>query len=70
MARPNEGPRLGIAQRDDGMIFGGVTLVAALCLSVEGLSAIIQRRVTSPGLARPTTGPSRLVQPGAATSAR
>jgi osmoprotectant transport system permease protein len=40
----------GIAQNDDGMIFGGVTLVAALCLATEGLFALVQRRLTSPGL--------------------
>ena len=41
----------GIAQNDDGMIFGGVTLVALLCVATEGLFALIQRRLTSPGLA-------------------
>jgi osmoprotectant transport system permease protein len=41
----------GIAQNDNGMIFGGVVLVAALCLATEGLFALIQRRLTSPGLA-------------------
>lgn len=44
----------GIAQNDNGKIFGGVTLVAVLCLATEAVFAIIQRRVTSPGLA-PTT---------------
>jgi osmoprotectant transport system permease protein len=53
----------GIAQNDNGKIFGGVTLVAALCLATEGVSAIVQRRVTSPGLAQPSTGWSGLVQP-------
>lgn len=41
----------GIAQNDNGMIFGGVVLVALLCLATEGLFALIQRRLTSPGLA-------------------
>lgn len=41
----------GIAQNDDGMIFGGVTLVAVLALATEGVAALLQRRVTSPGLA-------------------
>jgi len=41
----------GIAQNDNGMIFGGVTLVALLCVGTEGLFALIQRRLTSPGLA-------------------
>jgi osmoprotectant transport system permease protein len=53
----------GIAQNDNGKIFGGVTLVAALCLATEGVSAIVQRRVTSPGLAQPSTGWSSRVQP-------
>jgi osmoprotectant transport system permease protein len=60
----------GIAQNDNGKIFGGVTLVAALCLAVEGLSAVIQRRVTSPGLVRQTTGLGRVVHPGADASGR
>jgi osmoprotectant transport system permease protein len=41
----------GIAQRDDGMIFGGVVLVAVLTLVVDGLFALVQRALTSPGLA-------------------
>jgi osmoprotectant transport system permease protein len=41
----------GIAQNDDGMIFGGVTLVALLCIATEGLFTWIQRRLTSPGIA-------------------
>jgi osmoprotectant transport system permease protein len=44
----------GIAQRDDGQIFGGVVLVAALALTSEGAFALIQRRLTSPGLRRRT----------------
>ena len=40
----------GIAQLDDGMLFGGVALVAALSLLSELLFAILQRRLTSPGL--------------------
>jgi osmoprotectant transport system permease protein len=54
----------GIAQNDNGKIFGGVTLVAVLCLLTEGLFAVIQRRVTSPGLAQPRAGWSSRVQPG------
>lgn len=41
----------GLAQYDNGMIFGGVVLVAVLCVLTEGLFAWIQRRLTSPGLA-------------------
>lgn len=40
----------GIAQNDDGQIFGGVVLVAGLSLLTEAIFAAMQRRVTSPGL--------------------
>jgi osmoprotectant transport system permease protein len=42
----------GIDQRDDGMTFGGVVLVAALALVVEGAFVLLGRLVRSPGLAR------------------
>lgn len=42
----------GIAQRDDGMTYGGVVLVAALALAVEGAFILVQRLIRSPGLAR------------------
>ena len=42
----------GIAQRDDGMTFGGVVLVAALALLVEGAFVLLLRLIRSPGLAR------------------
>ena len=44
----------GIAQNDDGKIFGGVVLVAALALTTEGLFAILLRVCESPGLRRPS----------------
>jgi osmoprotectant transport system permease protein len=40
----------GIAQNNDGMIFGGVVLVAALSLLTEFVFAMLQRRVMSPGI--------------------
>lgn len=40
----------GIAQNDNGQIFGGVVLVAALALTGEGLVALVQRALTSPGV--------------------
>jgi osmoprotectant transport system permease protein len=40
----------GVAQRDDGQLYGGVVLVAALALSAEGAFALVQRAFTSPGL--------------------
>ncbi len=46
----------GIAQFDDGKIFGGVVLVAALCLGTEGLFALLQRALTSRGLRVPVGG--------------
>jgi osmoprotectant transport system permease protein len=42
----------GIAQRDDGMTFGAVVLVAALALSVEGAFVLLQGLIRSPGLLR------------------
>ena len=42
----------GIAQRNDGMIFGGVVLVALLALAVEGAFVIVLGLIRSPGLAR------------------
>jgi len=42
----------GIAQRDNGMIFGGVVLVASLALVVEGGFALALRAATPAGLAR------------------
>ena len=55
----------GIAQNDNGKIFGGVTLVALLCIATEVFFAIVQRRLTSPGLAQPKLGWSSRTQPGA-----
>ena len=40
----------GVAQRDNGQLFGGVFLVAALALLAEGGFALLQRALTSPGL--------------------
>lgn len=42
----------GIAQRDDGMTFGGVVLVAGLALAVEGGFVLGQRLIRSPNLQR------------------
>ncbi|MGZ6295259.1 MAG: ABC transporter permease [Candidatus Limnocylindrales bacterium] len=53
----------GVANQDVGEIWCGVVLVAGLVLVAEGLLALIQRRLTSPGLAR-TGGPPG--QPAAA----
>jgi osmoprotectant transport system permease protein len=42
----------GIAQRNVGMTFGGVVLVAALALAVEGGFVLLLRLIRSPGLIR------------------
>ncbi|HEX8941040.1 MAG TPA: ABC transporter permease [Candidatus Limnocylindrales bacterium] len=46
----------GIAQQDDGQIWGGVVLVAGLALLVEACFALLQARLTSPGLRSPAAG--------------
>ncbi len=47
----------GIAQNDDGMIFGGAVLVAALAVATELTFGALERAVTSPGLrARDVSG--------------
>lgn len=45
----------GIANHQPGEVFGGVVLVAALALVAEGLLALLQRALTSPGLRMATT---------------
>ena len=42
----------GIAQNDDGQLFGGVVLAAALTLLTEGAFAVLQRVAESPGVRR------------------
>lgn len=42
----------GVAQNDDGQLFGGVVLVALLALTAEGSFALAQRLLLSPGLRR------------------
>ena len=41
---------LGDANKDNGELFGGVVLVAALALLTLGLFTLLERRLTSPGL--------------------
>jgi osmoprotectant transport system permease protein len=59
----------GIAQNDNGMIFGGVTLVAVLSLATETVFALIQRRITSPGLKATSAGWIRRAMPAPGTGA-
>ena len=46
----------GLAQRDDGMTYGAVVLVAGLALLVEGGFVLVARLIRSPGLARMEPG--------------
>lgn len=55
----------GIAQNDDGKIFGGVVLVASLALVTEAVFAVLQRASTSAGLRRPE--PNRRTIPSIVT---
>ena len=50
----------GVAQNDDGQLFGGVILVAILALTAEGSFGLAQRLLLSPGLRRrsSTTAPA------------
>ena len=54
----------GIAQNDDGQIWGGVVLVAGLALLTEAILALVQRRTTSPGTHPETSGSARRVPAG------
>ena len=47
---------LGDANQDNGELFGGVVLVAALALTTLGLFVLFERRLASPGLAGRTAG--------------
>jgi osmoprotectant transport system permease protein len=47
---------LGDASQDNGELFGGVVLVAALALGTLGLFVLLERRLASPGLTTRTAG--------------
>jgi osmoprotectant transport system permease protein len=47
---------LGDANKDNGELFGGVVLVAALALTTLALFLVLERRLVSAGLARGTAG--------------
>ena len=54
----------GVAQQDNGQLFGGVVLVAALAIVTEFVFALLQHIATSPGLRRseePSSGQPRAV---------
>ena len=47
---------LGDANQDNGELFAGVVLVATLALATLGFFALLERRLTSPGLSGRTAG--------------
>jgi osmoprotectant transport system permease protein len=47
---------LGDANQDNGELFSGVVLVAGLALATLGIFTLMERRLTSPGLAGHTAG--------------
>jgi osmoprotectant transport system permease protein len=51
----------GIAQNDDGQLFGGVVLAAGLTLLTEAIFVLVQRTAESPGLR--SSGVRGLVEP-------
>lgn len=59
----------GIAQQNDGMTFGGVVLVAALALVVEGAFVILLRLIRSPGLERMERAAAETAPTAVATTA-
>jgi osmoprotectant transport system permease protein len=53
----------GIAQNDDGQVFGGVVLVAALAIATEVAVGLLQRLARSPGLRDRRSGPVMGIAP-------
>lgn len=53
----------GIAQNDDGQVYGGVLLVASLAIATEVAVAILERLARSPGLGARRTGPATEIAP-------
>lgn len=49
----------GIARHEDDRLFAGVVLVAGIALLTEGAFALLQRRLTSPGIRGSTAGAAR-----------
>lgn len=53
----------GIAQNDDGQIFGGVALVASLAIATEVAVGLLQILTRSPGLRDGGSGPGVAIEP-------
>ena len=54
----------GIAQNDDGQVFGGVVLVAALAIATEVGVGLLQRLARTPGLRDTGNEPAQGIAPG------
>jgi osmoprotectant transport system permease protein len=55
----------GIAQNDDGQVFGGVVLVAGLAIATEVAVGLLERLARSPGLRGPGIRPTPEITPRA-----
>jgi osmoprotectant transport system permease protein len=53
----------GIAQNDDGQVFGGVVLVASLAIATEIAVGLLERLARSPGLRGGRDGTAETVTP-------
>jgi osmoprotectant transport system permease protein len=53
----------GIAQNDDGQVFGGVVLVAGLAIATEVVVGLLERVARSPGLRGPGIRPAPEIAP-------
>ncbi|MHA7304522.1 ABC transporter permease [Arthrobacter sp. TMN-49] len=51
----------GLAVQDYGQVLGGAVVIAALAIALDGLLALVQRAVLSPGLKNVKTAPDQLV---------
>ncbi|MFC8304265.1 ABC transporter permease [Specibacter sp. NPDC057265] len=47
----------GLAVQDYGQVLGGALIIAALAIAIDGLLALLQRSVVSPGLKRTAASP-------------
>lgn len=51
----------GLAVQDYGQVLGGAVVIAAVAIVIDGLLALLQRAVVSPGLRKTGTVPEQLV---------
>lgn len=53
----------GLAVQDYGQVLGGAVVIAVLAIATDGLLALLQRTVVSPGLKKSTLPPARAALP-------